>query len=537
MSSIILKLFLSSVDYYKCLGENTQWCRSIDSLGHLALINRTSTDPDLGLENHTERLASNMEGMNRKIRVGVLWNLFSLFITNGASTLFMLFLARLLAPEAFGLVAMVAVVFQLAAAFINSGLGVALIRSKTVSAADYNTVFYTNLLLSAVAYAALYIGAPFLAGFFSQPELITLIEVMGLVVFVNAAKLVQIAVLSRKMDFKSQMKANALGVVVSGCLAVTAAKYGWGVWSLAVQMLGSAIVSTIVLWLVSTWRPALQFSTESFSRLFIFGRNLLAEGLLSALFQNSYVLVIGRFFNAEVTGLYFLSKKVSELISKQLTEAVQKSTFPALSTLQDNNEDLRNKYRQILQLMMFIIAPIMGLMAALAPALFGLLLGDRWSEAVPYFQLLCVVGVLYPLHALNINLLNVKGKSEIVLKIGLIKRTVGLTLLFFAIPFGVLGIVISQVIGSLLALIPNTYYSNHLINYSFLSQAKDSLKPIFSAFLASVASWIFSQKTSLAPLELIIVSVALGITVYLLVSFISRAEGAILLIKALKRWF
>lgn len=467
-----------------------------------------------------------MQAMNRKIGVGVLWNLASLFLTRGASTIFMLFLARLLAPEAFGLVAMATVVFELANAFIKSGLGAALIRSKDVSEADLNTVFYTNLLLSLVAYGALFAGAPYIAAFYSQPELTTLIQVMGLVVFINAIKVVQTAILSRKMDFKTQMKANTLSVVVSGCLAVAAAGRGWGVWSLVVQMLSSALISALVLWMLSQWRPALQFSSESFSRLFSFGRNLLAEGLLAVLYQNSYVLVIGRFFSAELTGLYFLAKKVSNLISQQLTGAVQQATFPALSTLQDDNAALLQKYRQIMQLMMFLIAPIMGLLAGLSPVLFELMFDERWATAVPYLQLLCVVGALYPLHALNINLLNVKGRSDLVLKVGFVKKAVNLTLLFLAIPFGVIGIVVSQVIGTFLALIPNTYFSARLVGYSLFDQVKDVVKPLVAAGFAGVAGWWVAQIEMPFLLMSLLLAGLAGMFVYILASILLRAEGA-----------
>jgi O-antigen/teichoic acid export membrane protein len=475
-----------------------------------------------------------MKTMNRKIGVGVLWNLANLFMARGASTLFMLFLARLLAPEAFGLLAMATVVFELANAFINSGLGAALIQSKTVSDADLNTVFYTNLLLSGLAYTALFASAPFIAGFYSQPELAALIQVMGLVVFINAAKVVQTAILSREMDFKSQMKANTLSAVVSGSLAVIAAWSGWGVWSLVVQMLSSALVSALILWLVSQWRPALVFSGESFTRLFRFGRNLLAEGILQVLFRNSYVLVIGRFFSAEVTGLYFLAKQISNLVSQQLTGAVQQATFPALSTLQDDNEALRKKYRQIMQLMMFLIAPIMALLAGLSPVLFALLFDEQWAAAVPYLQLLCLVGAFYPLHALNMNLLMVKNRPDLVFRVGLVKKAVNLTLLFLAVPYGVSGIVVSQVIATFLALIPNTYFSARLVGYSLFDQMKDVVKPLFAALVAGFGSWFFVDQGVENLFLWFIGGGLVGVGSYLVVSFLVKAEGASFLLIEVK---
>jgi O-antigen/teichoic acid export membrane protein len=470
-----------------------------------------------------------MKAMNRKIGVGFLWNFTGLLLTRGASTIFMLFLARLLAPEAFGLVAMATVVFELANAFINSGLGAALIRSKDVSDADLNTVFYTNLGLSLTAYVAIFAGAPYIAAFYSQPELSALVQVMGLVVCINAAKIVQVAVLSRKMDFKTQMKANAWASVVSGFLAVTAAYQGWGVWSLVVQLLSQAGVSAAILWLAGNWRPGWQFSIESFSRLFAFGRNLLAEGMLSVAYQNSYILVIGRFFSAELTGLYFLAKKISNLISNQLTDAVQQATFPALATLQDDNATLKYKYRQIMQLMMFLVAPVMMLLAALAPVLFSVTFDERWQGAVPYLQLLCIVGMIFPLHAMNVNLLKVKGRSDLVLKIGLLKKTVNLTMLFLAIPYGVLGIVISQVVATFLALLPNTYFSGKLIGYSLFKQVKDVVKPIGAAVFSAAVAWWLTGVMQTYPLLILFVSGLSGIAVYIISCFVVRAEGVLMI--------
>uniref|UniRef100_UPI0005BD39F5 lipopolysaccharide biosynthesis protein n=1 Tax=Halomonas halodenitrificans TaxID=28252 RepID=UPI0005BD39F5 len=446
-----------------------------------------------------------------------------------ASTIFMLFLARMLAPDAFGLVAMATVVFELANAFVNSGLGAALIRSKSVSDADLNTVFFTNLGLSLAAYTTIFISAPFIAAFYSQPELAALVQTMGLVVFINASKIVQMAVFSRDMDFKTQMKANTLATVVSGVLAVIVAYQGWGVWSLVVQMLTQAVVSALVLWMASNWRPSWQFSIESFSRLFAFGRNLLAEGLLSVAYQNSYILVIGRFFSAEVTGLYFFAKKISNLISQQLTGAVQQATFPALATLQDDNTTLKYKYRQIMQLMMFLVAPIMMLLAALASPLIAIAFDEKWQGSVPYLQLLCIVGMIFPLHALNINLLNVKGRSDLVFKVGLVKKAVNLTMLFLAIPYGVLGIVISQVFATFLSLVPNTYFSDKLVGYSLDEQVKDVIKPIGAAVLGGASAWWLADVSQVHQVVTLILSGLVGSGVYILASFLIKAEGALML--------
>lgn len=476
-----------------------------------------------------------MNSINKKISVGFLWNLASLFFSKGATTVFTLLLAKFLAPEAFGLVAMATVVFELANAFVQSGLGQALIRSKSVSDEDLSTVFFANLGLSFVAYAAIFFSAPHIASFYSQAELTVLVQVMGLVVFVNAIKVVQLAVLSRAMNFKAQMKANTSASIVSGALAVIAAYYDFGVWSLVVMMLSQALISSSLYWIMSSWRPSMAFSFKSFKELFSFGKNLLAEGFLQVLYQNSYVLVIGRFFSAEVTGLYFFAKKISNLISKQLTEAVQNATFPALSTLQDSDEKLRYKYRQIMQLMMFLIVPIMALLGTLATPLFDLLFHEKWSGAIPYLELLCIVGAIYPLHAININLLKVKGRSDLILKIGVFKKVVNLSLLVCAIPYGVYWITASQVVGSLLCLIPNTYFSSKLIDYSLKLQLNDAGKPIVSALFSSLVTLLFFNVSGLSSIINLFLGGVILMMVFFITAFWVKSEAINLLVYKVKR--
>ncbi|WP_101676230.1 lipopolysaccharide biosynthesis protein [Alloalcanivorax mobilis] len=475
-----------------------------------------------------------MSKINRDISIGVLWNLASIFMSRGASIVFTLFLARLLTPNDFGLVAMIVICFELAGVFVQSGLGQALIQSEKVSDEDLSTVFITNMAMSAFAYCALFLSAPWVAKFYQQPELTLLVRVMGLVVFINAMKIVPTATLSRAMNFKSQMVANTSGVVSSGIVAVTLAYNGAGVWSLVAQMVMAAFVSTLLLWFASVWRPSLIFSVESFLRLFQFGVNLLIEGFLAVLYQNSYVLVIGRFYSAEATGLYFLAKKISNLVSQQMTSAVQQVTFPALSKLQNDNEKLRYKYRQIIQMTMFMIAPVMLLLASLSRPVFEIAFSEKWQGSVPYLQLLCVVGMIYPLHALNVNIMNVKGRSDLVLKVGLAKKAVNLSLLGLSLKYGVLAIAISQVLGSVLALVPNTYYSARLVNYGLVDQLKDAAKPVLSALIAASGLFFLLPMLTIRAEISLPFCLLLGALIYLSTSYLVKSEGMFMCINVLK---
>ncbi|NVK00866.1 MAG: lipopolysaccharide biosynthesis protein [Oceanospirillaceae bacterium] len=477
-----------------------------------------------------------MKAINQKIARGVVWNLSSLLLTRGSNTIFLLVLARLLVPESFGLVAMVMVVVELAGVLTNSGLGAALVRSKEVDNIDLTTVFLVNFGVSIAAYGLVFFCAPFLADFYNQAELTSLIQVIGLVIIVDASKVVLLAILHRNMNFKADMQANSIATLCAGILAVTVAYSGLGVWSLVVQVLSQSFLSAIVLWKITSWRPGWQFSLQSFRRLFKFGKNLLAESLLDVAFQHSYVLVIGRYFGAELTGLYFFARKISNLVSQQLTSAVQQATFPALAMIQDDKIQLKLKYRQIIQLTIFIIAPIMMLIAVLAPSIVSLFFNASWIPAVPFLQVLAIVGLMYPIHSLNINLLNVLGRSDLVLKLGIFKKLFGLLLLVAAIPYGIIGIVISQLIGTFLALFPNTYFSSRLISYNWAEQTSDVLRPIAAATIGALASMCcqyFLSETIAATF----ISGAAGIAMYLIFSVIIRVEGVSLFYISLSRIF
>lgn len=470
-----------------------------------------------------------LQGINQKIAVGVLWNLGNLFLSRGASVIFTILLARFLTPEAFGLIAMITICFEVGRVVTDSGLGQAIIQSKKITNQDLNTVFFSNLTFSLIAYALLYILAPLISSFYGQSELTLLVRISGVVIVINSLKVVQIAILSREMNFKSQMTANTIGVGTSGTLAVAIAYYGGGVWSLVFQMLSFAMISTLILWISSTWRPKLLFSILSFRRLYNYGIYLLFEGLTRVIFDNTYLMVIGRTFSVEVTGLYFFSRKINNLISQNFTNAIMSSTFPALSTIQDSNNLLQLKYRQIINLSIFMFSPLMLFIAIVADPLVNTYFDEKWHDSAVYIQLFCFVGILYPLHALNINLLKVKGRSDMVLKIGFVKKAINLILLFIAIPYGVKCIILGQLVGSILGLIPNTYFTAKYISYNIKNQLVDVTKPIIAAIIASIAAFQIGVVFDMNSLLEILLKGLIVFNLYLLLSYLFKCEGFILL--------
>ncbi|NAW34719.1 lipopolysaccharide biosynthesis protein [Halomonas alimentaria] len=470
-----------------------------------------------------------MASLNRKIGIGTLWNFLELFLSKSATTLFTIFLATLLVPKDFGLIAIIAVVFELSGVLVNAGFTQALIRSKTVNDRELSTAFWGNLGIAGGVYSAVFLLSGEIAAFFGEPILELMVQVLGIGILVNSFRIVQTAILSRRMDFRSQMIAATAGTIISGFIAIAMAYNGFGVWSLVAQMLSSQIIATGILWFSTRWVPLFAFDGSAFRYLFDFGKFLVIANVLNVAFKNSYALVIAKLFSPELTGLYYFATKLSNLAAQQLTGALQKSSFPALATLQDDNAQLKHKYRQIIQLTMFVMAPVMLIFMGLADPVFALLFDDRWMDAVTYTQLLCLVGLLYPVHSLNINVLMVKGRTGLNLKLNLIKKAIQISILVASIPFGVLGIVVGQVIGSIVALLPNSYYTAKLIHYDFKMQINDIGKPIGAAMLAGAGAWSIAHTIAAHPLIVLIFSGLAGAGIYLLASIIIRAEGALML--------
>lgn len=459
-----------------------------------------------------------MDDINKKIQSGVFWNFVNLILSRGTSIIFTLFLARLLVPEAFGLIAMMTIFFDLAKNIVNSGFQQALIRSPSVSKSDLSTAFISNVALSALTYLGLFLLAPIAANFYEQPELTDLIRVAGIVVFVNSLIIVQDALLRRQMRFRTLMNATVAGAVFSGAFAVYLAYWGFGVWSLVGQMVSERVITGAIIWFQNSWRPSWVFSSTSFWQLYRFGYKLLLESGLDVLYRNSFFIVIGKLFSAELVGIYFIASRMNDLLAPQIAMAIQQASFPALSTLQHQHVELKAKYRRIISLTMFVIAPLTAGVAVLAPLGFEVLLDQRWRSGSTFLQLFCMIGLLYPLHLMNINILNVMGRSDLVLGIGLIKKFVNVVILILAIPYGIYGILIGQILASVLALGPNTYYSAKLIGYGFKEQVSDATRSVPAALISGSIVMAAISIVPIDPLALLILGAILGILVYLAIA-------------------
>ena len=404
---------------------------------------------------------------------GLFWSSVERFSNQGVQFVFSIILARLLSPSDYGIIAMVTIFFAVAQSFVDSGFSNALVRKTDRVEEDLSTCFYFNIGVGIIAYIVLFLIAPLVANFYNQPILSPIIRITGLGVILNSLCVVQQALFTIKIDFKSQAKITLSATVISGIVGIILAYQGYGIWALVWQGVASSIVRMGLLWLMSKWRPRTGFSKSSFNYLFGYGSKLLASGLLDTIYNNIYPIVIGKFYNPAQLGNYSRALGWAQLPSANITSILQRVTFPVLSAIQDDTLRLQNSYRRLLKLSAFIVFPLMMGLAAIASPLIRVILTAKWDGCVLYLQILCFALMLYPIHAINLNLLQVKGRSDIFLRLEIIKKIIGVVILIITIPLGITAMCLGMVFSSIICLIVNTYYTSRFIDVGLLTQLKD----------------------------------------------------------------
>lgn len=454
------------------------------------------------------------QNLKTQTKKGLAWSLIERFATQGLQFIFGVILARLLSPEDYGIIAMPLVFLAIAQCFIDSGFSSALVRKPDINDDDLSTAFYFNIGVGVVCYLFLFVSSPFIADFYDTPILSDILKVTSLATLFNPLCAVQQTILTRKIDFKTQALVSLTGAFVSGICGLLMAYNGCGVWSLVSQQVGGYVIRTGMLWAVSKWRPQRRWSYESFRYLWGFGSKLLCSGLLNTIYNNIYPIVIGKFFSANDLGNYTRAQQFAHLPSINLTSVIQRVAFPVLSTIQNDDERFTKNYRKILRLSAFVIFPLMLLISAVADPLVRLLLTDKWEGCIVLLQIVCFAMMWYPVHAVNLSLLTVKGRSDLFFRLEIYKKILGICIMCVTIPFGIIWMVCGGVVSSVLSLIINTYYTGKLLKLSFFKQMSDLL-PIFTN---SFAMWLIihasfflvSNKFIQLPLGLLV-----GIVVYI----------------------
>lgn len=415
----------------------------------------------------------NEESLTSKTRKGLLWSAFDSFGSQGIHFVFSIILARILVPEDYGIVAMPLIFLAIAQVFVDSGFSNALVRKPTLNDADLSTAFYFNIIVGFVCYAILFFSSPLIADFYDVPILSSLLKVTALSTLFNPLCTVQQAILTRELNFKKLARISIAATIFSGVVGIIMAYTGFGVWSLVFQQVASSLLRIIMLWGMSKWRPRSKWSKESFDYLWGFGSKVVVSGLLDSVYKNMSPLLIGKFYTPSDLGYYTRSTQFTDIPSVNLTTVLQRVTFPVLSTIQEDNERLDYNYRRIIRLSSFIAFPIMTLIAAVADPLIRILLTDKWESCILLLQLLCFSRILRPIHSINVNILYVKGRSDIALKAMIVKKIITFSLLLCVLPLGIIYFVSSEIVCSFLILFVNIFYAGKVIDANFRQQMKD----------------------------------------------------------------
>lgn len=387
----------------------------------------------------------------------------------------MIIMARILTPEDYGLIGMLTIFIAVSQSLIDSGFSQALIRKQDRSEIDNSTVFYFNIGVGIILYLILFFSAPLIAAFYSEPQLTPITRVIGLSLVFNSLGVVQRALLTVKLDFKTQAKASFVGAILSGIIGISMAYTGFGIWAIVWQQLSNLAIVTIILWILSHWKPVWVYSWKSFKELFGFGSKLLASGLLDTIFRNLYLIIIGKFFRASDLGYYTRAQQFTDFASSNITGIFQRVTYPVLCTIQDDDTRLSDVYRRLLRTSAFIIFPLMMGLAAVAKPMVISFLTEKWLFSAILIQILCFSQMWYPVHAINLNLLQVKGRSDLFLKLEIIKKIIIVIMLCITLPLGIIPMCIGMIATSIIALIINTHYTGKLIHLGFFKQMKDLL--------------------------------------------------------------
>lgn len=420
------------------------------------------------------------------------WNFLERVSVQGIQFMLGIVMARLLVPSDYGIVGMLAIFFAISESFIDSGFSTALIRKKSPTDDDFSTTFYFNLAISLAVYAILFFIAPYVAQFFDIPILRSILRVQSITLIINAIMAVQVTMLKIRLDFKSLAKRNITATVISGICGVTLAYIGYGIWALVFQQIIAAFINLVFICVVCRWIPKTRFNLVSFKELGKFGSRILAGGLLDTLYMNMTTLAIGKFYTPQDLGFYSRGMQFAHVPNNSINGVLQTVTYPILAKLQDDDDRLINAYRKYIRMTSMVIFIIAGILCALAKPIILLFLTKKWAEAIVYLQIFSITYMFDHLCTINLNLLKVKGRADLYLRLEIIKKSIAFIILLCSIPLGVLAICLSKLLNNHIAVYINTYYTGKMYRYGYLKQAKDVAPFFIYCILSCLPTYILT---------------------------------------------
>ncbi|WP_353120217.1 lipopolysaccharide biosynthesis protein [Myroides odoratus] len=465
-----------------------------------------------------------MSSLRSKTVNGIIWNALQSFGTRFIQLAVTIVIARILLPSDFGLIGMLYVFIALGGVILDAGFGQALIRKENVDDLEYSSVFYFNIAISVLIYLLLYLLAPSISVFYSEPRLTDVSRAIFFIFPINAFALIQNTILSKRIDFKLLAKITITSAVVSGIVGVVMAYLEYGVWALVMQTIVQSLATVVLLWYYNKWRPIFAFSYAKIKGLLGFSLNLLGTNVLIVLFNNIYTLIIGKFYLLDQVGYYNQAKKFQDVPTSSITSIVQSVTYPVLSRLQNNDGQLREAYRKVINMAVFINFPIMLGLIACADNLFMLLLKEKWMPAVPYFQILCIYGALFPLHSINVNILKVKNKTKRLFVLEVVRRLIVVVAIVFTISKSIEWLIIGSVIASIFSILINMYYCGKEIELKVKTQLIDVI-PIF--VIAVISTFVMYMLKTVHHLDIVslIIQIFAGTLSYLMLSKVFKVKS------------
>ena len=465
---------------------------------------------------------------------GVLWNAVNRFSTQGIQFVFNILIARILLPEDYGVVALLSIFLAVSQAFIDSGFANALVRKKDRTEADYNTVFYFNIVISVFFCLLLWLTAPAIAAFYKTPILTKITRVVCFNLVINAFGAIQHVRLTIDINFKTKAVISIISITAVGTVGLWMARHGYGVWALVVQSLVSSSLNTLLAWVFVRWRPRFIFSWKSLKEMFAFGSKLLASGLIDTVWGNMYNIVIGKIINPAALGVYNRAESFATFPSANIYGLVQSVNYPVLCSIQDDRERLREAFRKYIRLFAYIVFPMMVGLAAVADPFIRLLLTDKWADSIPYLQILCFSLMWYPINGMNMTFPNVLGRSDTYLKMVVITKILDVVVLLITVPLGLVAMCVGRIFTSVIGFVICSQNQRILLNYGTLQQFKDFSKSLLHSIIMG-ALVIFTMSIISSTILKLFLGIFIGILYYYIISIVFKKEEYVFLMDILKQ--
>lgn len=476
---------------------------------------------------------SDSKHLRIKVIDGLFWRFAERIGAQGVSFIVSIILARVLAPEVYGTIALVTVFLSILNVFIDSGLGNALIQKKDVDDLDFSSVFYFNVTACCILYFIMFIASPWIARFYSKPSLTPVIRVLSLTLVISGVKNIQHAYVSRTMQFKRFFFATLGGTVCAAIIGIYMAYTGYGIWALVTQHLLNSTMDTIILWITVKWRPKAMFSWDRLKGMLSYGWKLLVSSLLDTGYNNLRQLIIGKMYTSADLAYYNRGRTFPHLIIDNVNSSINSVLFPTMSTVQDDRIRLKEMTRRSIQTSTYIMAPLMLGMAACAEPMIRLLLTEKWMDCVPFLRIFCFTFIFYPIHTANLNAIKAMGRSDLFLKLENIKKIVGLALLLSTMWFGVMVMAYSLLLSTFISMIINSWPNRRLLDYKYEDQMKDILPGILLAIGMSLCVYCI-QFIGLGDLLTLVAQVLVGAAIYIGASLLFKLEPFIYLVGMIK---